>query len=559
MSRNARAALDRLAADPRRPLDGFACTAARADSGWPEDGSLEMTFGRGDDRFEVLARRDPPGPAGRLEVRVSPEAAAPGPAAEAAAVTLRAARLASAIVAGVPEDLLPDVVAWRPEARLPPAAAEPARFLPGRGPGGGDPEAMWASCAIDLAGLECGTKPVACLEGLGGPDVVERRAADLAARMPDVAVRVAESAGGATLVAGREPAAVAEAAGLVEAILRGNGVPAGLRAAEERLGALLGYPPCCVAAWSRDADAFRGGPEWLRLSRLAGEARVPPFHGFLATHVPCSAACAATAAGIERLLADPAVAPWLDRFAAVHSEDGGGDRRTWGGLHVLRFLFRPGDFALLAAPEAGRTGWQLVASRTSDERIHRLRFADSLATTPGVLEFSLADDKLGGPMARFELDAFLVGPDGVVGADFWTRYLAAFPEPAATSPGATAGAAPGGGAPGVPAGVGKAARVLDAMATHPSRPLRGFVHESVSAVGKGGAVEELLIVLRRGDETVRVRIRPNDPSEPAYLRLDDVALRHDPDTPLDSEEKLRVFVVLGAALKRLGRSLFGPV
>ncbi|MBM4397144.1 MAG: cobalamin-dependent protein [Deltaproteobacteria bacterium] len=555
MSRNARAALDRLASVPGRPLGGFSCAATSADSGWPEDGALELTLARGAERLEVRARRHPPGPAGRLEVVAAPEDGPPGVVAEVTRVTLRAARLASAIVAGVPEDLLPAEVAWRPEAVLPPPAPEAPRFLPGRGPGADDALALWASCAIDLAGLACGAKPVALLDGLGGAAAAERGAAGLAERMPGIAVRAAGLAGATALVAGRDPALVAEAADLAAAVAAG----AGGADAEGRLGALLGYPPCCVAAWLRDSTAFRGGPEWLRLSRYAGAGAVAPFHGFLAAHVPCSAACAATAAGIERLLADPAAAPWLDRFAAVHSEDGGGDRRAWGGLHVLRFLFLPGDFALLAAPGAGGTGWRLVASRTSDGRSPRPRFADSLACTPGVLEFSLADDKLGGPMARFELDAFLVGPDGVVGAGFWTRYLAAFPEPAATSPGATAGAATGGGAPGVPAGVGKAARVLDAMAAHPSRPLRGFVHEAVEAVGKGGAVEELLIVLRRGDETVRVRVRPNDPAEPAYLRLDDVALRHDPDTPLDSEEKLRVFVVLGAALKRLGRSLFAPV
>jgi hypothetical protein len=68
------------------------------------------------------------------------------------------------------------------------------------------------------------------------------------------------------------------------------------------IGALLGYPSCCVEAFAKRESALtRASYVWLHLARrMAEPGPVPPamnpFHGLLAQHyVPCSLACEASA------------------------------------------------------------------------------------------------------------------------------------------------------------------------------------------------------------------------------------------------------------------------
>lgn len=152
---------------------------------------------------------------------------------------------------------------------------------------------------------------------------------------------------------GRDPAAVAEAVALEPA---SNGAFEDRRALVVRLGALLGYPACCVSAFAASPDQSDRA-HVRRLAEAQGERTLGPEHDWVAAHLrafshfPCAPDCAATADVAKRTLAAiaaerPVYAAALERALrsfAIVDEDGHfalleGGRRDGEGVSWDRVL-----------------------------------------------------------------------------------------------------------------------------------------------------------------------------------------------------------------------------
>ena len=115
-----------------------------------------------------------------------------------------------------------------------------------------------------------------------------------------------DPAGSVTLVVGREASALAQARDL-EALLLGRGDVPGARTATREMGALLGYPPCCVDRFARVAEQNDTTLAWALLPGVP-HAPAPPLTQWLQpglallSHAPCDLHCAPSIALGERLL-----------------------------------------------------------------------------------------------------------------------------------------------------------------------------------------------------------------------------------------------------------------
>lgn len=154
-------------------------------------------------------------------------------------------------------------------------------------------DALELAVALARAGL----KPVTKREPL-----TRREAAALVHRLRGVAaVQVRERRGpqaGWEAFVGVDAAVVARVAELTGRAEEGAGDDG---AAQDEIGRLLGYPPCCAAAFSRDLpSASRDHYSWLHVARRVAapgpvSALTSPWAGHLTRHyVPCSATCAET-------------------------------------------------------------------------------------------------------------------------------------------------------------------------------------------------------------------------------------------------------------------------
>lgn len=185
-----------------------------------------------------------------------------------------------------------------------------------------DVRAMLASREVRL--LAADVKPVAKLEvAAADAPALHRRleragfvVATVGGQSPtNIAARVGDANDGAAVVASRTEALALEAARLIEA------GPAEVdRARLERLGALLGYPPCCVDAFGRwstettDDIACLGFA--LDATRDAVEPALDPWAPWGGIeYVPCALDCARSLGRVARSVEAGAIAPVTDPHA----------------------------------------------------------------------------------------------------------------------------------------------------------------------------------------------------------------------------------------------------
>ena len=181
---------------------------------------------------------------------------------------------------------------------------------------------------------------------------------------PSVVV-VAPAGGLPTLLVARERRALERAEQLERVLLRAARAPA-LAAAAAEMGALLGYPACCVEAFDSLDNHDDTSLAWALLAPAPRVAAAPTTqwlhpHLALCSHSPCSLECAPTSA-LVTALADaldrrsPGFrAAWLAQAQRVHCVDGRGARWSLeleGDVVTARELHLGGD---------GRVGMQLEA------------------------------------------------------------------------------------------------------------------------------------------------------------------------------------------------------
>jgi hypothetical protein len=152
--------------------------------------------------------------------------------------------------------------------------------------------------------------------------------------------------------------------------------PENLDALKRRIGALLGYPPCCVEAFIGASSIEEDLTERTLLARRLAAARVDPRWPLLLLiyehYLPCSISCArslAVAGELEAALAEAGVAP----------PPGG-----WGSVVFLAELEQPGNVAVLAreSAEPEGFGYRTIALNHSAELLAPVLRGDRLVVGP---------------------------------------------------------------------------------------------------------------------------------------------------------------------------------
>lgn len=157
-----------------------------------------------------------------------------------------------------------------------------------------------------------------------------------------------------TLLVGRDASPLGEACDL-EATLLAAGEPWTVKAATLQMGALLGYPPCCVERFTRIAEQNDTTLAWAMLTGTSAPPASPSTQWLqpglaLLSHTPCALQCA------------PSVALG-DRIAqAVEATDPGFDAR-WRSLAArLQVVDRHGTRMALAVEGALEYGATVIAA-----------------------------------------------------------------------------------------------------------------------------------------------------------------------------------------------------
>jgi hypothetical protein len=404
---------------------------------------------------------------------------------------------------------------------------------------------------VELAAFAAGLKPVMKLElplDDGGADAT---LAWLQHAFPGTvgAWRRPSWGGGAfvEVFLSRDPAAAQRAQEVAHFIDGSPACPQRLEADQE-LGRLLGYPDCCASAFTRVGSVTTNGFEWLRARRLLDSTGAPhTFLPLLVPWVPCALDCTPTRRYLDTLLANPAAAPWLDRWGRGFGLNPQVPWRQWGDLPILQFLQRPGDFVVLrpSGPLDAPFRYDVVAAATADPRLEALLQGDTLALEPGLLRVE-AD---GQETAFFALDAFLWTPGLPPHREFWRCCAQQALEAPSPNPGE---ATPRGAR--TPAGPAPGARCLALqdhltnlltlrLATSPDL-LAGFLPVQTRASGEGPLWGRLTLELRHGQEDLTLYLEPAQPSRPAYRRCGPVAVSHAAHTPPDSPARQRALTTI---------------
>lgn len=410
---------------------------------------------------------------------------------------------------------------------------------------------------LDVAAFRAGLKPVLKLEEPYATVHLEAIERLLRERWPTLTLRRRQRQWGGAVVtevfAGPDAAPVEEAVRLSDAV-ETEIDPARRRAAFTRIGVLLGYPECCAAAFAAEPPFFQENNEWLivkrrlqALERSEGGAVDPIFHPVRTGYVPCALDCEATRAFVTKLEA-----------AGAGAGAGAGapppPRAAWGDLPTALLLERPGD-ALMLAPleDAGeRFRYRVAAARTADPRRAAVEAGDTLSVEPGLLRVLRG----GQETAWFALDAFLWQHDRVQHAAFWQECLREVEDPiddawvaraareaddeAADDPRTSLRRA-------IRAATEELLRILEA---NPKQVLRGWRAASVDDRDEARGWGDLVVVLTKGDDRLRLFVEPREGAGHAFVALPHFAVTHDAATPIRGEERERVVVTLARALER---------
>jgi hypothetical protein len=374
--------------------------------------------------------------------------------------------------------------------------------------------------------FELGVKPVVRLESVQGIDEKAMRS-----RYRAVMARVKPgSPPERELFIGREEEQVARAIAATNRLERARDEREWKTAAREA-GVLLGYPPCCVEAFTSLPAAFRVKYVWVDvLRRLESPGEVPPLLNPATEHIvysPCSLTCqesvrlAAWSFEVTRK-ADPRAA---DDFLQSC-------RHPW-----LMLLDRERTAIELRTDEepTGRFRYEAGGSRGQHPLLTRVGQGDEME----IGEQEILVYRRGRVHASLGARAFVWWYRAALQAEFLRALVDLRLGPRRID---------------VPESEGPVDQVARSVALTISRALEviarklpsfnGYVVASVEPTGKDNA----RILLTRGDRSIEIYAAPRSRQSRAYVFAGPLALFHGPDEPLDSWEKDRAVRMMAAAL-----------
>lgn len=171
---------------------------------------------------------------------------------------------------------------------------------------------------------------------------------------PEAAAGANDPPESVTLLVGREASALVEARDL-EATLIEAGEAWTVKAATLQMGALLGYPPCCVERFTRIAEQNDTTLAWAMLTGTSAPPASPTTQWLqpglaLLSHTPCALHCAPSVALGERIA------------RAVEATEPGFDAR-WRALAArLQVVDRHGTRMAMAVDGALESGATVIAA-----------------------------------------------------------------------------------------------------------------------------------------------------------------------------------------------------
>jgi hypothetical protein len=235
----------------------------------------------------------------------------------------------------------------------------------------------------------CGLKPVRKLESV--PDAeLESVSTELRARLGgDLSLATRSRSSGSEIFYGARSEAVEEAARLTDAVVPDQGSdPAD---AYRRLGALLGYPTCCVDAFVALSDFEKIETEWglvaLR-SRSTAPVQAPLFLALMLYDLyrPCDLACP------RSLALGTAIEETLEA-ARIRPAEG---RPDWSRYLYLLYLDAPGHAAFLERLSTTRdgVGYRPLAMIYQDTAMEAVERGDRLQIGPQQIAVYRSEERI---------------------------------------------------------------------------------------------------------------------------------------------------------------------
>lgn len=389
---------------------------------------------------------------------------------------------------------------------------------------------------LQLLAMQIGLKPVIRLEAA----VADARRAGVSFEGLAPVTRLWKPSGagedrGPDIFLGQRPEEVEEAIRLTATMLNAAEEQQ-WRSAAERVGALLGYPACCVRTYARIPHFLRKSYTWARIMRrteFAGE--VPALFNpgcEIVDYLPCSLDCAESLRRAERLL-EAYRARGTGSAARALEES---MQNPW-----LMLANHEGQTVELR-PEAdpvGRFRYRAARCQGSHFLIERVRQGDEMV----VDEQQMTVLRQGRVLAALGARAFIWWHRAAVQRDFWIELNRLRFGPKRADRTSAAGDLSLRDRHPVSGGLAAVASAL-LLRSGRQEVFAGYRVVSVEA----NHHERVTITLASGPDSLRVLVAPRDRAPHAYLLAGSLAFMHPRDEPLDTPAKQR-------ALRHLARRL----
>jgi len=394
-----------------------------------------------------------------------------------------------------------------------------------------------------LLAFDLGLKPVVRLEE-PERDLGVAFEAELASRAPCVRLRRRNADGGVEAFVGTTTHEVEEAIHLTDRMDKASDDEEWRRMAR-RVGALLGYPPCCVEAFVARPPSVRENYMWLHVRlRLDEPGEVPhvlnPAIDNLVGHVPCSLLCEATRVRVERLLSALRGRLGAQGLCALEERM----RQPWllffdtQGAAVELIGSNPAEGPLV---EGGTYRYRAGMFRGDEPLVQRVVQGDSLV----IQEQHLLVMRQGALCAALSGRAFVWWYRRAFQVDFLRRLydlrFAARNERLGVRK-----------SEGAACTQGEAARLIAFLSSvlrlgrGDAPSFFGFSPTRVEAVGSG----RVCLTLTSSHDVMRLHISRRGPKEGSYAAFGAFGIYHRREEPVDSAEKDAAIRSLAAYLQR---------